>query len=97
MRTTFEGNPRWSIMAKLVDCATIFQLAFGVNAILPTMILAYRKTQENIVRWVAKEIDKHEPEFAIDDSDLGDFVDFVTDLNAGLSSLGWAKRRGLSL
>lgn len=79
-------------MAKLVDCATIFQLAFGVNAILPTIILAYRRTQDNIVQWVSKTIDKHKPEFAIEPSEMGEFLDFVTGLNPGLSALGLGKR-----
>jgi hypothetical protein len=79
-------------MAKLVDCATIFQLAFGVNAILPAIVIAYRRTQTNIVRWVSKEVDKHRPEFAIDESEMADFLDFATDLHHGLKSLGWAKR-----
>lgn len=65
------------IMAKLSDCATIFQLAFGVNAILPSLLIAYGRTKESIAKRAASAIRDHDPTFVLSEKELYEWTDFI--------------------
>jgi hypothetical protein len=50
-------------MANLQNCASVFQLGFGVDAIVPALYFAFRRTQDSLADRLAYEIQKKTPEF----------------------------------
>ena len=50
-------------MATLQNCASLFQLGFGVNAIVPALYFTFRRTQESLASRLSQEIQKTNPEF----------------------------------
>ena|ERR1041384_1216113 len=71
-------------MAEFIDTASIFQLAFGVNAVLPAVYFAFRRTHESIASRFASELKKIDGEFKFDESEMIEFRRFVYLSSAGL-------------
>jgi hypothetical protein len=79
------------VMATFIDTASIFQLAFGVNAVLPAVHLAFRRTHESISRRFADELQKQHSEFKFDEWEMSEFRRFVFGSSRGLKFASRAK------
>jgi hypothetical protein len=71
-------------MARLADCASIFQLAFGLNAALPAVSFAFRRAHENITVRFSKEVQNADPEFKFNEWEMVQFRRFVKGSSTGL-------------
>ena len=71
-------------MARLGDTASIFQLAFGLNAVLPSFVLFYRQTRASIGKSFLKQAAKLKVDLSIDDRDMDQFLEFPESSNAAL-------------
>jgi hypothetical protein len=81
MTQTFQ---RGDVMAQLQACASIFQLAFGLNAVMPAVFFAYKRTHEKITMRFAKEVQVQAPELKFDEYELIAFRRFVRGMSTGL-------------
>src|SRR5580704_16440213 len=57
-------------MSTYGSAASIFQLAFGVNAVLPAVYFGYRKTHDSLARYLAEEMNKIDPSFTVGEREL---------------------------
>jgi hypothetical protein len=78
-------------MAKLVDCASLFSVAFAVDAVIPALSFAFRSTHERITRRTADAIQKHVPSIVIKEKDVPLLLKFVKGSSVGLRFADRAK------
>jgi len=71
-------------MAELVNCASIFQLAFAVNAAVPAVFLAYRRMHQSIAERFARSVQKVDATFTFDDYEMSEFRRYVRGSANGL-------------
>lgn len=57
-------------MSSYGEAASVFQLAFGLNAALPTVYFAYRRTHDALARHLAEEIAKIDPSTTFGEREL---------------------------
>jgi hypothetical protein len=57
-------------MSSYGEAASVFQLAFGLNAALPTVYFAYRRTHDALARKLAEEISKIDPSMTFGEREL---------------------------
>jgi hypothetical protein len=78
-------------MARLGDCASVFQLAFAVNAVLPAIFLALRRAHRNVASRIATRIEQLKPGLAITDEEMAYLVQWVKDIMglAGSEKMKW--------
>lgn len=86
-------------MPTLGDSVSIFQLAFGVNAVLPTLISGFEKVRDDAADSVLSKIKEIQPEFEVKEEDRFEFVDFIFNSVARLryARIGTRLIGGLSL
>jgi hypothetical protein len=78
-------------MAKLLDCGSICSVALAVNAVLPTIIIAFRRTHEVIAkRWV-EALAAIDPKLAPTPERYGEFLRYVKGTSTGLRFTDRAK------
>lgn len=62
----------------------VFQLAFGVNAVLPILIADFEQVRKQAAESFLSKIKEHRPDFALKEQDRIDFVDFAFRSSRGL-------------
>jgi hypothetical protein len=71
-------------MPRLVDCSSIFQLAFGVNAVLPAVLAEFELVRREAAESLLRKIKEYRPDFQLKERDRIDFVDFTFRSSRGL-------------
>jgi hypothetical protein len=71
-------------MPKLTDCNSIFQLAFGMNAVLPAVIADFEFVRNEVADSLLRKIKECLPQFELKERDRIDFVDFTLRSSRGL-------------
>ena len=71
-------------MAKLLDCGTIFSIGLAVNAVIPTLVIYFRRTHQQVARFIDAELSKVDPKLAIGEADYPYFLQFVKEMSSGL-------------
>src|SRR5258705_13880575 len=71
-------------MPILGDSVSIFQLAFGVNAVLPVLISDFETVRDDAADSVLRKIKEFQPQFVLKEEDRFEFVDFTFKSVAGL-------------
>lgn len=62
---------------KLSDTASIAQLAFGLNAVMPVLTGHFRSAHTCVAETVEKEVKKHHPDFTVNASDKKAFAEMA--------------------
>lgn len=62
---------------KLSDTASIAQLAFGLNAVMPVLTGHFRSAHACVAETVEKEVKKHHPDFTVNASDKKAFAEMA--------------------
>ena len=57
-------------MSSYGEAVSIFQLAFGLNAALPTVYFTYRRTHDAVARRLAEEMNKIDPSLTLGEREL---------------------------
>jgi hypothetical protein len=71
-------------MPTLSASSSVFQLAFGVNAVLPVLISGLEGVREKAADSLLRKIKEYRPEFEIKERDRIDFVEFTFRSSRGL-------------
>ena len=71
-------------MPTLSNCSSIFQLAFGVNAVLPALIADFEFVKKEAANSLLRKIRESRPDFELKERDRIGFVDFVFQSSSGL-------------
>jgi hypothetical protein len=58
------------VTATLQNTVSIFQLAFGVNAVVPALHVAFRRTQDSLATRLVRDLRKLVPTFELDEKNL---------------------------
>jgi O-antigen ligase len=71
-------------MPTLSASSSIFQLAFGVNAVLPVLISDFEAVRKDAAESFLEKIKEYHPEFELKQEDRINFVDFTFNSSTGL-------------
>ncbi len=71
-------------MPTLSASASVFQLAFGINAVLPVLISDFENVRREAADSLLRKIREHRPDFVLKERDRIDFVDFTFRSSTGL-------------
>jgi hypothetical protein len=71
-------------MPTLTASTSIFQLAVGVNAILPALISDFEAVRDQVAELFMRQIREHEPDFDIKECDRQEFISFAFMSSRGL-------------
>lgn len=71
-------------MPSLADCNSIFQLAVGVNAVLPRLFSGFERTRDQAGELFARKIGECRTDFVLKECDRSDFMHFVFASVSGL-------------
>jgi hypothetical protein len=75
-------------MPTLAASTSIFQLAFGVNAVLPVLISDFEAVRKQAADSILQKIKEYRPDFQLKERDRIDFVDFTFQSTRGLRHAG---------
>ena len=81
-------------MSTYGSAASVFQLAFGLNAALPTLYFVYRKTQDSLARRLAEKMANIDPSFVAGERELIVVRHFV---RYGFPGMGLSRRLGIAV
>ena len=73
-------------MPTLSSANTVFQLAFGVNAVLPVLVADFERVRTEAAHSLLRKIKEYRPDFELKERDRLDFVDFTLRSSPGLRS-----------
>jgi hypothetical protein len=79
-------------MPTLSASNSLFELAFGVNAVLPVLISDFERIKEQAAESLLRKLKECRPHFELKERDRVDFVDFAFRSNVGLRHAHWATR-----
>lgn len=69
---------------KLSDGNSVFQLAFGLNAVIPILVASFDDVKEKTAESLLRKIREHQPKFALKENERVDFTEFHFGSNKGL-------------